>query len=432
MRRGFTFVELLVVLLVMALLAGMIASLPKGSRRHAAVKAAAEELAATLRSARALAMERRTIVGVAFNIANAPGSSGLVVNNHAGGHWYQITGEVQVSDSPSSLASYPNGKFVDQSVNGDGNVAQFLDAVQDSWVGERHVLKTKTVRFLALGDQDNGSEGWTSNGEYPPTYPRPWFGWYDDSARKLRPWGGYDPTILDKVGRPCGGFYFQGEDGVISGCLNPTDRFTTHIGSSGNIPPRKFLAAGEVRPLVNGDWLDYVIVFYPDGTANEQSPMSSRRRSYWDRGSTTAGYSAGGTGNGDLGDYTAHRSGMGSPITSYVRHTGSWSITLAPDATRDSDSFASRTEALDSIWPLYRVSVTSLGDVKISYLTKVVPGGTTFDTTSISDWQNASQMRSMYQKDIATNANGSPRGMPVTDFLTPDILASRQWWLVSP
>jgi hypothetical protein len=93
---------------------------------------------------------------------------------------------------------------------------------------------------------------------------------------------------------------------------------------------------------------------------------------------------------------------------------------------------ASKEEALDNIWPAYRVTVSTNGDVRVVMLTKVMPTGTTFDTTSISDWQNTTQMNAMYQGSIATNPNGSLRGRPVTEFLTPELIASRQWWMTSP
>lgn len=435
MRRGFTLVEMLVVVGIIVIVMGMIVAMPRSDRREAAVRSAAEELAATLRSARAMAVDRRVLIGVAFNIENGPGTSGRVLNNHGGGHWYRITGESLLRDSETRLATYPIPDFVtsDQQ-QGNGNVAQFLWQVRTSWVGEPHVLPKARVRFLALGDQDNGSGGWSGSGRFPATYPRPWFGWWDPTSKRLYPWGGYDPSITDYGGRPCSGFYYQGDDGAITGCTNPADRWTTHLGwvSGEQIPAWKFMSAGAGRPLVDADWLDYVLVFYPDGRVGEQVPMYPRNLSWSKKGGTGDQYSAGGTGSGDLGVYTAMPGGGSSSvggITSYLSHTGCWSITLAPDMEADTDTFATAEDAFASIWPMCRVMVGPFGDVRVVRVSRGVPAGAVLDTTSITNWQTTAQITSKYKGFIATNSDGTLRGQPVSTFLTPQILAARQWWL---
>jgi prepilin-type N-terminal cleavage/methylation domain-containing protein len=432
LNRGFTLIELMVVFAIVGLLAGLIAFMPRSERRLAAVRSAAEELAATLRTARAIAMDRRIICGVAFNIENAPGTSGRILNNHGGGHWYQITGDVPLRDSTNYVSSYPIPTYNDQAVGGTGNVAQFLDQVKQSWLGDRHVLAPHKVRFLALTDQDTGSGGWPAAGLIPPTYPRPWFGWWDPATRRLYPWGGYDTAIKDNANRSCSGFYYQGDDGPITGGANPADRFTTHIGAYGTVPPALIFKAGANRPVVNGAWLDYVIKFYPDGRVVEQSPMINRRESYASRGTPTAGYSGGGTGIGDLGPYTASAAGglsEQSPMVSYIGHTGVWSITLAPDMDKDTDTFGSKEAALDSIWPAYRVCISPFGEVTTVRVTRKVPAGAVLDTTTIANWQSATQIKTYYQNFTATTAAGTLRGRPVSEFLTPEILAARQWWM---
>lgn len=433
---GFTLIEVMMVILIIGLMAGLIAFLPRSERRLSAVRSAAEELAATLRTARAMAMDQRIVCGVAFNIQNAPGTSGKVLNNHSGGHWYQILRECPGVDSETALASYPRPTFVPWR---GSNLAFFLRQVKDSWAGERHVLMPKRVRFLALGDQDNGSSGWKGSGIFPPTYPRPWFGWWDPSTRRLYPWGGYDTALTDGAGRKCSAFYYEGNDGPVTGSTNSADRLTTHVGPAPGVPPTAIFTAGKGRPLVKAEWLDYVIEFYPDGTAAERSPMVNRRTSWWERdNNTTNNNHGGGINNGDFGDYTAYPGTTwndDSPITSYVAHTGVWSITLAPDMEQDIDVFPTKEAALDSIWPAYRVTVSPFGEVKTVRVTRVIPTGAVLDTTSVSDWQNSAQINSYYRNFIATRTVAgvtSLRGKPVASFLSPEILAARQWWIATP
>ena len=98
MRRAFSMVELLVVIAIMAIALGMIAVSMTRTNADAAVKGAADALAAVLRQTRTRAMVNQAPYAVSFNIQNAPGSSGRVLNNRSGGHWYRIIG-------PSSHAS---------------------------------------------------------------------------------------------------------------------------------------------------------------------------------------------------------------------------------------------------------------------------------------------------------------------------------------
>jgi prepilin-type N-terminal cleavage/methylation domain-containing protein len=439
-RSAFTLVELLVVISIILVLMGLIVGLPGSDKRHAAVRAAAEELAATLRSARTMAMNQGVVCGVAFNIQNAPGTSGLVLNNWSGGHWYRVIGaQAPRTGSNPRIHTYPIPDFVDLSVNGYGNVAQFLAAVEEGWLGDTHVLTPRRVRFLALSDQDSGSGGWVGSGQIPATYPRPWYGYW--SGGTLYPWGGYDGAkparIKDAGNRNCSGFYYEGDDGTITGCTNHLDRSTTATGASGTVAPRQFIKTGTPRPLVNAAWLDVVITFNPDGTVCEPAPpMYARNLSYQKRNaSPTSAYSQGGTGNGDLGPYSALRNPDPSPLQSFWRHTGRWSITLAADAEADTDAFPSASAALRSIWPLYRVTVDTLGNVQVVQVGTRPPDGLVFDTTSISNWQTAAQITTYYKNFIATNADGTlrtaaggKRFRPVDAFLTPEILASRQWW----
>lgn len=447
-RAGFTLIELLLVMAIILVVAGMIVGLSAADKRQVAVQAAAEELAATLRTARSFAIDQGVVCGVAFNIQNAPGTTGMVLNNWSGGHWYRIVGIDPVSrdtgTGPEAVYAYPIPRFELVSVGGRGAVADFLAAVGESWMGDRHVLPPRKVRFLALTDQDCGTGGWASGGRIPATYPRPWYGWYDESAKTLYPWGGYDGAKPDaqrakdfsSPARYCSGFYYEGDDGIVAGCRNPVDRLTTNVAAAGQVAVR-FLAKDQPRPLVNADWLDHVICFYPDGTAGE-SAMYARRHSFSYRQADGNAYRQGGTGRGDLGVYTSLVDGEANVVQSFVRHTGSYAVTLAADADADSDSFPSRHAAFKSMWPIIRVMVSTLGDIRVQQVSPGAPAGLTFDTASIPNWQPASpytSIKNYYRGFIATNADGTLRTdaagrryMPVDAFLTPDILASRHWW----
>lgn len=435
--RGFTLIELLVVIGIVALLAGMIAYLPSSEKRHGNVRSAAEELAATLRAARSLAMQQQAVCGVAFNIRNGVGTSGRILNNRDGGHWYRIIG-------PSELQNgfYPKPSFTH---NGGGKytrelstVAGHLSEIQASWVGDRHILPPKKVRFLALTDQDNGTKvdpttsAASSMRPFPPTYPRPWFGWWDSSTRRLHAWGGYDSSIVDSAGWSCSGFYYQGTDGPITGSRNPSDRFTTWEGAGNG---KRILSADQGRPLVHGDWLDYVILFYPDGRTDQGSTFAARYESLARKGAAGGAMTGGLAPYGDLGDLvggtTAPNAAWGHLMSSYVEHTGVYAVTLCPDVDKDTDVFPSAEAAFRSMWPMYRVTVNRYGYVRVDMVSQREPPGVIYDTT-ISDWQNKTQIRQAYRHLAATDAQGNPRGMPVSDFLTPRILENRQWWLVTP
>lgn len=440
---AFTLLELLVVVSIVAFLAGMIAFLPSGDRRDADVRAAAEELAATLRSARSLAMRQVSIVGVAFNIRNGVGTSGKVLNNRDGGHWYRIIGPNGVAqgsfgDGTFSLSAYPRAdNFSGYSITSFTQTpAGFLRAVAESWAGDRHVLPPRRVRFLALSDQDNGTVvDPPSSQAFPATYPRPWFGYWE--AGRLHPWGGYDHALVDARGQRSSGFCYEGKDGEITGSVNPVDRFTTWEG--GGPGQHQIFAAGKGRALVNANWLDYVIRFYPDGNVDEGPIMEARVNSFGCRGPAGSSACGGVEPHGDLGDLCGWSAGakhdrwFHTPMTSYAKHTGFYAITLCPDIDQDTDRFPSAREALQSMWPAYRVTVGRNGFVQVVKLSATQPAGTTWDTTiTAADWQTPATTRVFYQHCVATGADRQPRGMPVTGFLTPELLASRNWWRTVP
>jgi len=112
---AFTLVELLMVVVIMGIAASMIFSYNgRRDRRGLQVRAQAEQLASVLRKTRSMAMEQKSTFGVAFNITNALGSSGRILNNRGGGHYYRICGPEQ-----------HNGQM-DWSGNGNGYAAPYL------------------------------------------------------------------------------------------------------------------------------------------------------------------------------------------------------------------------------------------------------------------------------------------------------------------
>ena len=216
--RGFTLVELLMVLSIMVLLLSMVILPSSGDQRRAVVRGAAYELAATIRQARSLAMEHNGYFGLTFNVQNAPDSSGRMLNNRSGGHWYRI---VRPYGGMADNAAYANvyGVFPVPIVSLPSGAAflnwvpkAFLQQVQSCYLGPQHTLPAGGVRFLALTDQDNGRR-LCANGLYSPGsslfnipadhagdglvahYPRPWFGRSEPTATGIRihAWGGYEP-----------------------------------------------------------------------------------------------------------------------------------------------------------------------------------------------------------------------------------------------
>ena len=489
-RRGFTLIEMLMVVAVIGLTATMILGTPRSDEREAQVKAAADELAAVLRSSRAQAIERRAMFGVSFNIANQPGSTGRVLNNRGGGHWYRVIGP---RDETAANLSTPGSGFPplysrdNSALNGsstkwnlatmDSPVRHILEAVDRAWIGDRRQLPAGKVRFVALTDQDNGN--YRENGDtYPATYPRPWFGWWDAVSGRLHAWGGYDPTLAmttqtgpsnashkprSLAGRTIShsGFHYEGYDGAITGCLNPSDRLlyddtdNNGVVGSGETSRYPLWRAGESRPLINARWEDCMIVFRPDGTAFA-SWMSLRHGcaiSYATSGdlfydpcltNTTlllpADMPAGKRhmmelGPGDMCNRMPNADGAAAEGSWSASRSGYYFITLGPDAATDNDVFPDAVAAMRSLLPLYRVGVSPFGEVVIRRVRTSPRTGETFDTVlSGGDW-NVKAKTDLYYRDhqlvnkVTVPVTTYPRrGRPVTDLLTPEMLRDRIWW----
>jgi len=490
MRQAFSLVELLIVVAIIVLAMGMTFAIPKGDLRFAQVKGAADELAATMRLARNLAIDKKAAYALAFNIQNAPGSSGLVLNNRSGGHWYRILGphEDNWDMGNNGSPTYPlpsrdyngTGPGHDDSAPGwkERPVHQFLGDVNRAWSGDKHVLPPGKVRFLALNDQDDG--GYRGQGDtYPATYPRPWFGFWDATNQRLRGWGGYDPTL--QMVAPTGdgiqeyqprtrqgkvishsGFYYEGDDGLITGSVNPRDRdiymdsnadgwiYHTAINKPTLVDDvnakYRLLTKGQPRPVVNAEWLDYYLIFRPDGSVSDSAFMELRH--WWGRNIDGGWWTKlfrdpfnavkGTQSEVAMGDMCNQYFGWliswlkeNHEAVSFEPRTGYFLITLAPDAPSDDDVFPTAEMALRSMTPMFRVGISRLGEVKIIQVGNRVPSGKTFDTNlSGTKWNSKSDTDKYVRRKMVTKLNSNlPNGPPVTDFVTAEMLRDRTWWL---
>ncbi len=141
---GFTLVELLVVVAIIAVAMAMM-EVNRGSwSREAVVKTAADGFAALCSVARARALADNTSYAIAINIQNRPGSSGRVLNNGSGGHWYRMLGPVRFSQSHGAagrglLIAYPTSTdIVLMGTSGWDGIRTFpelAEALKDTWVG---------------------------------------------------------------------------------------------------------------------------------------------------------------------------------------------------------------------------------------------------------------------------------------------------------
>lgn len=483
--RGFTLIEVMVVVSIVMLLAAMSLGSMREQRRDAEVQTEAERLAAVLRQARNRAVVERASYGVVFNIRNAADTSGVVLNNWDGGHYYQIIGPGRGRAAGNSIpVAGPESKD-----GGDRNFPHFLESVERSWVSERFVLGEHKVRFLALGDTDEGprvnkdSANHADNRYYgsfgETTYPRPWFGYYDQASGVLWAWGGYDPA------KDYSGFYYEGKDGDVTGSRHPVGRFynenwnfdgaflDTDLNLDGdktdwgehevNFP---IYEAGEPRALVEADYMDACIMFTPAGTA-EFLEWNRGRRAYIDEQAALWGNSrAGRNGIADRAKrrktgtstsyskweytYTDHRRvdiEDGAEVAHFVDYTGGWHITLAPDAQFDDNRFATVEEAMNSIDPCWRVFVGASGIVEVFRVqhqrTNGALGGRAVWPGSPSDWESSSltasnpvwlRCRTGWLHEPETSAEERllkpvDGWEPITNLLTPRMMTDKIWWI---
>ncbi len=478
-RAGFTLVEMLLVLLIISLVLGMVESL-LGPRaiRGAQVRDAAMQLASVLRQARQLAMDHHGFYGVSFNIENAPGSSGSILNNRSGGHWYRIIGphDPDWQGGWADGGGYDVPEFFNRSFNptgtpfqGDTELGGWLNLIQKDFVGPKFRLPRGQARFIALTDEDDGNYNKPS-AAFGPTYPRPWFGEFvratGDAAPRLYAWGGYEcgnrNFCYGRAGNPAcnySGFYFQGDDPPISGCVNPANRFIIDspgttvqvndpLGATAVQGKEDFalFTQGQVRPLINGDWLDCVILFNPDGTASMNDWMSMRHQ-YGQTGFSSNGNSPMGwwrwndwamnlaqLGPGDMCNFSG-LSDLAIPYntryeaSNYEEVTGMYYITIGADAIDDTVSFADAGTALASMMPLYRVGVSRLGEIMVVKVRTAIPDGVALDAKWQQDcWSSPAIGDTGYWNNLALSQTGQQL-MPAEDFVTTGMMECRQWWI---
>jgi prepilin-type N-terminal cleavage/methylation domain-containing protein len=464
--RGFTLIELLVVLAVVAILFGM--SLTIGLRRNdteANVKSAADELAAVFRATRTKAIEKYATYAVVFNIQNGNNTSGKQLNNHNGGHWYRVIGPWRQSVTNLTFppffnryaCSWDGTVILGNLFGGELAFRYHMQAVEKAWDGDRHQLPVNKVRFVALTDEDNGDFAaclppgfWPPTYKFTNTYPRPWFGYWDPATKRLFPWGGYDHALAGQrlVGgnHPSpSGFYYEGDDGAVTGSANQVDRLLVDDTNGdrfvdGTTPTYPLWHAGQPRPLVNADWQDYMVVFQPDGTVF--TDWGRARHGYGDSSQFYATYGDPATGAAQpfthlgIGDrcneYPINvqtTPNQALEASSFPNRSGfSW-ITLGGDLPGDDDHYPDAQTALQSIMPLYRVGVSPFGEVRVIKVVNSDRLHRTLDPTiSGANWNVKATTDTYYQNLKLTNADGTPRGTPVTDVVTSDMLLNRQWW----
>ncbi|NRA38312.1 MAG: hypothetical protein HRU15_09245 [Planctomycetes bacterium] len=366
--------------------------IPFSSTAKQAVSESALELQSVLIRARSLALKTGKMHAVSFHIENA--GDGSVLRNRFpdddypenGGHWYCIIGPDN-QDSGKRSVDYPPLAYFDKSnhILSFFALSDYIQSMKNAQVGERHYLRPGT-RFLALTDVD---ELYSASGFSSTTYPRPWFGFYDDTTGILYPWGGYNQEIDISLPFANSGLHYEGIDGTIpydvdlDTNINPSqvwgrvhleatahnsaflalveDRtFEKYFGNSRGYlgPDQSMLAsvAGNkvVRPLVNALWGDLMIMF--DATGAAHLSVAHGRSVFFGAGGTSA-------------DIVSGREYM--LINNVEEITGGFYISICRDVDVEDpkykidsatgrvayNRFDSAEDAFESIFPLKRVFI---------------------------------------------------------------------------
>lgn len=405
-HAAFTLIELLVVVAIMAMLSSLIMIVYE-ERAEDAVSASAHDLQSVLQRARSLAMRHGRMHAVAFHIENY--GDGTVLKNNSyndeitdGKHWFCIIGpdSSNYRDRRTTEIPYarPNSFF---------SIKDYMQAMDAAQIGPRYYLHAGT-RFLALGDVDSLYPHSTYEDE---SYPRPWFGYFDEASGTLYPWGAYNRDIDAALPHPNSGLDYAGNDGEIAFDIeldtnvNPAqvwgrvhkDASAQHplfISSGASDyyykkhyrvsrgyvgPDTSFLASTpsekKPRPLVNALWADFVILFDETGAAfavsghgrsqyfSDNRLSSNSYSPYQKTGPTPYGRNSG-------------REHMG--IEHFNEQTGGFYITICRDVDDSEEiyrqhnpatqqpayhKFASKEDAFASITPFVRVFINQSSGV---------------------------------------------------------------------
>lgn len=363
-RAAVTMIELLVVISIMAILAGMISRYEWVDDEEAALNQAAIELRATIRKARSLAMRENKTYAITFNL-ESPGNGEVIRNfddadpqGFRGRHWYAIVAPATKADTRqySDMWMPPTGgtingipdKYPDNTpYTDDERRTAFMEIVERHLVGPRHYLPRK-VRFLALSDIDGGADhrfndpimddqdfGNWGRSHYGMVYPVPWFGAAvpDAAGVRLVPWGFHDDTLA--------------RWGLNNDMSWRGDHCGTRsaFGAGADYP---YFQSDGVTRLTEGLMMDAYLEFSPDGRIAWKHTYGTKRNSI-ER-------SAGSWTTGGMRLWSSlHRTEI----------TGGFHITLARDVDESEpiyvggqlDRFANERDALASITPFARVFV---------------------------------------------------------------------------
>jgi prepilin-type N-terminal cleavage/methylation domain-containing protein len=425
---GFTLIELLIVMAIIALLSGMILAIGALNRDKQGLRVAeaARGVERKLLEARNLAINTGRAHAVVFHIENV--GQGRVLRNwdtsdartFTGRHWCAVIGPTQTIRSSTILFSDLPRMVPSTGMPGwYGSAQRLAKTVESCQIGDKYYLPRGT-RFLALGDAEDNLHNTSTAPAYAvptstsrylindwsvgtnqrtmsvsdasyDTYPRPWFGYLSGSgtAWTLNAWGGYEHAIFGSgLDYECTNRYRSGDAlaayAIVDSkngaqqchCYEETSNAAnTPATNSFGEPLRPCCDSSQVnqpRPLVNGYWMDFAIVFLPNGQA--------RCLTFYNRGPLYSQLTTAGT--PDVADTTTNYApndgnAVGAAATSarirrfYGRDDaiivnessvlGGTSITIGKDAQLADETavFTSAGAALRSLLPLRRVVVNN-------------------------------------------------------------------------
>ncbi|MDY6868878.1 MAG: hypothetical protein SVT56_13435, partial [Chloroflexota bacterium] len=315
---------------------------------------------------------------------------------------------------------------------------------------------------------------------YASTYPRPWFGFFDQNSGSYYTWGGYNPSVQAKSG-----FRYEGRTGTVIGSVNPADVTVGWVDF--DFDQNKLNVNGwpdEVnyvlykkdapRPLVNGEWLDASLVFLPDGTVDYR-PFGQARAVYNNMGTATVLQdvmrepgrtfhydkpSAGVLDRSWFADVPLRTSstdafyGRNEALRSiddgrmvyndefehFVARTGYWFVTLGSDVDierYDDAQFDSVQSVIEHFGTLIRVGVSANGVVRIVDVdvNGDLPEGKQLWDGSDGRYSEVGESSLHFQhmrRDGSLhklNDPAQPLGEPIVDRVTKEMLTLQRWWM---